>query len=110
MVYMARPNNHRQYRLDSLILGANPEKLEARRRIEIQVPVEAGRGRWLATTAQAKTLISKASQCGGAVYAQAIGAGQWVRICDYKTVRGQGLAKSTITGAWFEVQAIREVR
>jgi hypothetical protein len=92
-----------------LILGANPDKLESRKHIDIQVPVEAGRGRWLASTAQVKALMFKASQCGGMVQAQAVGAGQWVRIYNYKTVRGVAYGLSVTTGAWFPVQAVREV-
>jgi hypothetical protein len=105
-----RSNNHRQYSLDSLILGANPDKLETHKRIDVKVPVEAGRGRWLASTAQVKALMFKASQCGGMVQAQAVGQGQWVNIYNYKTVRGVGYGCNRATGSWFAVQAIREVQ
>lgn len=101
---------HTRYRqLDTLIIGANPEKLNAPPRAEVKVDVDwPGHGRWQASTAQVKGLLFKASMVGGSIQAQRKN-GDWERIYNYKTVRGVRYGCALSTGEWFEVIALREV-
>ena len=96
--------------LNLLILGANPEKLEARKRAQEVVLVEwTGRcGTWQASTGQVKSLLINCAKRGGSVQAQDV-AGDWHRIHNYRTVKGARQACALATGRWFEVQALREV-
>ena len=95
--------------LDLLILGANPEKLAARRRLEVTVNVIDHNGQWMANTAQVKGLLFRAAMRGGQIQAQRTDTGDWVRISNYKTVKGQAYGCSLASGVWLEVQAVREV-
>lgn len=100
---------HTRYRrLDTLVIGADPKKLQ-QPGMEVTVPVDwPGRGQWQANTAQVKAIMLKARALGGSIEAQRAN-GDWEKIYAYKTVKGVRMACGVATGLWFEVQALREV-